>query len=97
MGGFGNGRDVFGQEIPVLYRLDRVFSPHHRADLIHPITTRVHRDFTGDIALGRVHRPVVILMLRQSGDGRVAIDLGPGQTGAACQGLTQLRRVDVAV
>ena len=59
----GNGRDVFGDEILMLHRHDRMVHAHHRAHFVHAVAAGVYNNLAGDIAMLCVHGPVVVFVL----------------------------------
>lgn len=92
-----DGGDVLGHEILVFHRGDGMVHTHHRAHLVHAVAARVHHDIAIHVAAVGVHRPGVIRVLGQPGDGGVAVDLGVGAARAARQRLAQRSGVDIAV
>ena len=54
-------------------------------------------DLAGDVALGRLHRPLAVRALGDGGDFGAAVDLGAGRTGADGQRLGHVGRGDVTV
>jgi len=89
--------DVFGDEVLVLHRCDGMVHAHHRTDLVYPVTTSIYDDICIYAALVCFNRPSVIGVLGQASDGGVAVHLCPGLACMICQGLTELRRIDVTV
>ena len=71
--------------------------PHHTADLVHPVAAGVDHNIAVDIAVFGVDRPSVVFVLRQGGDRRIAVDLGPGFACVISQSLTKLRGINVAI
>ena len=97
MASLDNCGDVFGDEILMLHRSDRVVHAHHCADLVHAITARIHHDFGVDRTVWGFDLLAVIGQLSQARDRRVAVHLSTGFAGVKGQRLAKLSWVDVAV
>ena len=97
MSSFHNAGHVFGDEILMLHTGNRMLHPHHRANLIDPVSTGVDDDFCANITLVRMYCPAVIGMLRKVRDRGEPVDLSSDGAGSARQGLAELSRIDMSI
>ncbi len=70
---------------------------HHCAHFVHTVAAGIHDDIGVDCAFVGLDGPGVIGLLGQGGNVGLPVNFGSGLAGVKGQGLTQLRRVDIAV
>ena len=90
-------RVSLGDDVLVLDGNDRHVQPDHGPGLAREIAAGGDHMLTGDVALAGVDHPFAVRLLRDAGDGGVAINGGAQLARALGQGLGQVGGLDIAV
>ena len=88
---------LFGDDILMFDRDDRDIEPNHSAGLPGEIAGGRDDMLSCDLALVSGHHPLAIALLRDRGDGGVAIDRGAALARALGQCLRQVSGLDIAI